>query len=201
MESSSSSSSTKQPIWNEEKNKKTADLDSPLNAIGFVIDEVSPEKVSGRLQVTGKCCQPFKVLHGGVSAMIAEGIASMGAHMASGYRRVAGIQLTINHLKQAVLGDLVFAQASPISLGRTIQKQVQTPKFLLRKKERNWLGSWTPQPPLTGTVWDVQFWKMDPSNSEKRVKIASSRVTLLCNMPIPDNAKDAADALKKYAKL
>ncbi|KAI3883861.1 hypothetical protein MKX03_017324 [Papaver bracteatum] len=168
MESSSSSSpSTKQPLWNEEKkSQKTADLDSPLNAIGFVIDEVSPEKVSGRLQVTGKCCQPFKVLHGGVSAMIAEGIASMGAHMASGYRRVAGIQLTINHLKQAVLGDLVFAQASPISLGRTIQ-----------------------------------FWKMDPSNSEKRVKIASSRVTLLCNMPIPDNAKDAADALKKYAKL
>ncbi|KAI3968654.1 hypothetical protein MKX01_028804 [Papaver californicum] len=170
--SSSSSSSSKQPIWNEEeKNKKTEDLDSPLNDIGFVIDEVSPEKVSGRLQVTKKCCQPFKVLHGGVSAMIAEGIASMGAHMASGFRRVAGIQLTINHLKQAVLGDLVFAQASPISLGRTIQ------------------------------VWDVQFWKMDPSNSGNRVMIATSRVTLLCNMPIPDNAKDAADALKKYAKL
>ncbi|OVA13509.1 Thioesterase superfamily [Macleaya cordata] len=151
---------------------KTAELDSPLHAIGFEIDELLPDKVTGRLKITEKCCQqPFKVLHGGVSAMIAEGIASMGAHMASGFRRVAGIQLTINHLKQARLGDLVFAQAFPINVGRTIQ------------------------------VWEVKLWKIDPSNSESRVLVASSRVTLLSNMPIPDNARDAAEPLKKYAKL
>ncbi|AES65659.2 acyl-CoA thioesterase [Medicago truncatula] len=160
---------------------KAADLDLPLHTFGFEFKDVSSDKVSGHLQVTEKCCQPFSVLHGGVSAVIAEALASIGAHVACGYKRVAGIQLSINHLKSAMLGDLIYAEATPLSVAKTIQESA--PLYILLK------------------VWDVKIWKIEPSNSQNRSLIAYSRVTLKSNMPVPDYAKEAANMLKKYAKL
>ncbi|PUZ37534.1 hypothetical protein GQ55_9G127400 [Panicum hallii var. hallii] len=153
----------------ESRAKMMAELDSPLHALGFEMEELSPSGLAGRLLVTPTCCQPFKVLHGGVSALVAEALASMGAHMAAGYRRVAGMQLSINHFRSAALGDTVLARAAPVHVGRSTQ------------------------------VWEVKLWKMDPSTGEKGLQIAESRVTLLSNLPSPEEHKNAGDALKKYA--
>ncbi|ERN14999.1 hypothetical protein AMTR_s00032p00227960 [Amborella trichopoda] len=96
--------------------------DSALKIFGFAVEIVSPEQVSGRFRVTETCCQPFKVLHGGVSALICEGLASMGAHVASGFRRTSGIELNINHLRAAPLGEYIFARAKPVISGRRVQE-------------------------------------------------------------------------------
>lgn len=95
----------------------------------------------------------------------------MGAHIASGFKRVAGIHLSIHHLKRANLGDLIHAEATPLNIGKTIQ------------------------------VWEVRLSKVDPANTDAISLVSSSRVTLLCNMPVPQHAKNAADNLRKYAKL
>ncbi|XP_059292153.1 1,4-dihydroxy-2-naphthoyl-CoA thioesterase 1-like [Lycium ferocissimum] len=148
-------------------------LDAPLHEIGFEISEISPQKISGHFLVTEKCCNPFEVLHGGVSALIAESLASMGAHVASNFQRVAGVHLSIHHLKSANLGEIVYAEAKPLNVGKSIH------------------------------VWEVNLWKSENSSNlgNTRILISTSRVNVKTNMVVPEKVKDAAVNLKKYAKL
>uniref|UniRef100_A0A0D9WCI4 Thioesterase domain-containing protein n=1 Tax=Leersia perrieri TaxID=77586 RepID=A0A0D9WCI4_9ORYZ len=146
--------------------------DNPLHSLGMEFTTVTAGEVVGRLLVTATCCQPFKVLGGGVSALMAEATASIGGYLASGHRRVAGVQLSINHIRPAHLGETVMAKAKPIQLGRTIQ------------------------------VWEVQIWRIDPSTSECKDLVSTARVTLLCNLPIPEEMKHYQEGLiKKHSKL
>ena len=73
------------------------------------------------------CVQPFGVLHGGITAFLAETLASMGAQVNANWARVAGIDLNVNHLLPVALGDELIVKATPLRVG----KRVQVPKFIL----------------------------------------------------------------------
>jgi uncharacterized protein (TIGR00369 family) len=101
-----------------------------FNAIGrnsvhavLSIEEVSasPDEVILKLPVDSRVHQPFGILHGGVSALLAESAASYGGAMSvPPGKSVAGIELNASHLRSVSSGTL-FARATPVRKGRTIQ--------------------------------------------------------------------------------
>jgi 1,4-dihydroxy-2-naphthoyl-CoA hydrolase len=83
--------------------------------------EAGPERVVLRLPVNWKVHQPYGILHGGVSALLAESAASLGGAIAAGPDRgVVGIELNASHLRALSEGHLT-ATATPIRVGRTVQ--------------------------------------------------------------------------------
>jgi uncharacterized protein (TIGR00369 family) len=83
--------------------------------------EAGPERVVLRLPVDWRVHQPFGLLHGGVSALLAESAASLGGALAAGPERsVVGVELSASHLRGLRDGHLT-AEATPVRVGRTIQ--------------------------------------------------------------------------------
>ena len=80
----------------------------------------TPEKVVMRVKVDHKVHQPFGILHGGVSALLAEGAASIGGAVSVGPDQiVVGTELNCSHLRSMTTGTL-SATATPIRLGRSV---------------------------------------------------------------------------------
>jgi len=79
-----------------------------------------PDRVELRLVVGPNVHQPFGILHGGVSALLAESAASFGGQLSvEPGHHVVGIELNANHIRSMRDGALT-AVATPISRGRRI---------------------------------------------------------------------------------
>jgi 1,4-dihydroxy-2-naphthoyl-CoA hydrolase len=95
--------------------------DMPASALhdrmGLVITEASPQRVVGTLPVEGNT-QPFGLLHGGASCVLAEGLASVGASLhAAPERIVVGVDINATH-HRGVRSGTVTGVATPVHLGR-----------------------------------------------------------------------------------
>jgi uncharacterized protein (TIGR00369 family) len=88
--------------------------------LGIEVVLVTPEKVILRVEVGPKVHQPYGILHGGVSALLAEGAASIGGAVSVGADQiVVGTELNCSHLRSMTSGVLT-ATATPIRKGRTV---------------------------------------------------------------------------------
>jgi uncharacterized protein (TIGR00369 family) len=89
--------------------------------MGIVITEASPERVVGTMPVEGNT-QPFGLLHGGASCVLAETLGSVGAamHGATVGRRLAfGVDINATHHRAAQSG-VVTGIATPLHLGASV---------------------------------------------------------------------------------
>jgi len=88
-------------------------------SMGLEITEASPERLVARMPVAGNR-QPYGLLHGGASVVLAETLGSLGAALHAGPERIAvGIEISATHHRSATSGH-VTGTATPISLGRTL---------------------------------------------------------------------------------
>jgi 1,4-dihydroxy-2-naphthoyl-CoA hydrolase len=90
-------------------------------SLGIRVVDLDPRRVVLEMDVGPKVHQPFGLLHGGASAVLAESAASIGAYLSAdpATHRALGIELNISHLK-AMSEGTVRAVATPARMGRTI---------------------------------------------------------------------------------
>ncbi|MBA3431847.1 MAG: hotdog fold thioesterase [Actinobacteria bacterium] len=90
-------------------------------SLGIRPIEMSPERVVMEMDVGPRVHQPFGILHGGASAVLAESAASLGAYLnCDRDTEVAlGIELNISHLNARSTGS-IRAIATPVRRGRTL---------------------------------------------------------------------------------
>ena len=96
--------------------------DNVHGVLGVEVVSAGPDKVVLQLPVGPRVHQPYGILHGGVSALLAESAASFGAALAAPEgKSVVGIGAgNASHLRSMRQGTLV-ATATPVRVGRTVQ--------------------------------------------------------------------------------
>ena len=110
------------PIWTRPisvEELKRSHKDTAPEHLGLEFLEVGDDFIVGRVPVDARTKQPFGLLHGGVSVVLAETLGSVGAFYASpeGCRAV-GLDINANHLRAATEG-WVTGTARPVHIGRT----------------------------------------------------------------------------------
>ncbi len=93
--------------------------DSLMQRMGIEMVEATPERLVATMPVAGNT-QPYGLLHGGASVVLAETLGSFGAALHAGPgKAVVGLDINATHHRAARSG-IVTGIATPITLGRTL---------------------------------------------------------------------------------
>ena len=96
-------------------------VDTAVQRLGIEFLEVGDDFVKARVPVDGRTRQPYGILHGGVSVVLAETLGSCGAAFAAPEgQRAVGLDINANHLRATTSG-WVTGTARPVHVGRTTQ--------------------------------------------------------------------------------
>ena len=115
------------PAYDRAMTQMSSDLDTMnaemshtlLGRMGITITEATPERLVATMPVEGNT-QPYGLLHGGASVVLAETLGSIGAQLHAGADRIAvGLDINATHHRAARSGT-VTGTATVLSAGRTL---------------------------------------------------------------------------------
>jgi 1,4-dihydroxy-2-naphthoyl-CoA hydrolase len=98
-----------------------AHADSIVKHLGIEFTEAGEDYLVARMPVDGRTHQPFGILHGGASVVLAESLGSTASWLLLDdptTQRAVGLEINANHLRSVRTG-WVTGRCTPIHLGRT----------------------------------------------------------------------------------
>ena len=111
-------------IWKQDisvARLNASNANGAVSHLGIEFLEVGDDFIRARVPVDSRTVQPYGLLHGGVSVVLAETLGSCGAAFSvpEGHRAV-GLEINANHLKGTSSG-WVTGTARPLHRGRSTQ--------------------------------------------------------------------------------
>ena len=97
-------------------------IGTAVEHLGIEFTDFGADWLAARMPVDHRTIQPFRLLHGGASVLLAESLGSCAANLCvdEAKRFCVGQEINANHLR-AVRQGYVTGRTSPIHLGRTSQ--------------------------------------------------------------------------------
>lgn len=90
---------------------------SAVSHLGIEFCHQDSHSLTAKLTLDQRTCQPFGLLHGGISAALAETVGSAASMLCCEENQIAvGSELSISHLKAIKQGE-VLGKATPLHLG------------------------------------------------------------------------------------
>ncbi len=88
--------------------------------LNIVINEIGEDSLTGTMPVNSTTHQPFGVLHGGASCVLAESLGSIASNLCvdNSTHYCVGLEINANHIRPATSG-MVTGVAKLIHMGRT----------------------------------------------------------------------------------
>jgi len=114
-------------IWKREISLEKANQfskDTLVDCFDINIIEIGNDFIKASMPVDRRTVQPYRVLHGGASAALAESLGSIAASFCMedpiNYMPV-GVEINASHLRPAFEGSTVYGITRPVRIGRNLQ--------------------------------------------------------------------------------
>ena len=110
-----------QPDINLDKLKQDTEVNM-LSHLGISILEIGDDYIKGSMPVDERTKQPFGLLHGGASVVLAESLGSIAANCCvnKSTHYCVGLEINANHIRGVKTGN-VYGVAKAIHVGSTTQ--------------------------------------------------------------------------------